>query len=211
MGGAAAAVTGLVLHVLGNACHSRYLQFFGIDPGVFTKSIEWQLMKGYDAFLDRSLKLLQMTLVHWHESLIIFGAAFCMAMMIEIAKRHRPSRPPRPWWLQALGRSFAWGLAAPYGVPILIITISLIVVWPGLAGEDYGADLAQADLAIFKAGCQQANPRYRCITVDRDGMSLSKGFLIDGSDKHLALYDVNLSKAIVLEREHITLITEQIR
>jgi hypothetical protein len=55
----------------------------------------------------------------------------------------------------------------------------------------------------FNKGCwpDKVKLDYLCSDISRDGKLLARGFLIDSSASHIALYDVDVKKARLFERD----------
>lgn len=205
------AAGGLLLHAMGFISNVAYLKHLGVDSGAFPKNVDWTLIQGYYSYLDRSSAVLKGLVAHGLEVLfaIIFMGTLLLAIEFMLGKALQPKQLAP--WMRAAIKSYSLAAVALLGVPVLLLFISFIIIWPGMFGEVAGMNAAQQDLKKFQKGCaaQKQNER-KCQTVILDGKSIAYGFLIDSSEKYLAVFDVDQKRSIVLEREHTKIISDKL-
>lgn len=199
-------VGGIVLHVIGYVFHQTYLTTWNIDTGLFPKSMDDTAMAGYYAFMDRSVIFLSAII---ESSYLLIGLAFLLFAATFIAlhfgKASEQSRlAPRVWRLPEWIRDFVVSLVASVGtvalLPIVLIGLVSILLIPAAGGEAVGKQVAKSQQEKFAAGCSSEYGKDKCIELRRDGKIVTRGFLIDSSTTHVALYDVDEMQPRVIER-----------
>lgn len=207
----AIAAGGLLLHAMGFISNVAYLRHLGVDSGAFPKNVDWTLIQGYYSYLDRSTAVFKGLVTHGLEVLIAIFIVGTLLMAIELMQEKVQQPKQLAPWMRAAIKNYSLAAAGPLGLPILLLFISVIIVWPGAFGEEAGMNAARQDLVKFQKGCaaQKQNER-KCQTVILDGKSIAYGFLIDSSEKYLAVFDVDQKRSVVLEREHTKLISDKL-
>ena len=84
--------------------------------------------------------------------------------------------------------------------PIVLIVLISILLIPAAGGEAVGKQAAKNQQEKFSAGCSAEYGKEKCIELRRDGKVVTRGFLIDSSTTHVALYDVDEKRPRVIER-----------
>lgn len=89
------------------------------------------------------------------------------------------------------------GLTVIYYIPILLV---ILMITPVLVGEAAGHKVAIADKAGFEGGC--AHPKSKsafCTQVLEAGKPVALGFVIDVSDKFVAVIDNGVARSIPIK------------
>jgi len=87
------------------------------------------------------------------------------------------------------------------GYVVLGLVVALIL--PAYLGENAGRRRAEEEIAIFKKGCAQNIAASHFCNEIREGDKLvSRGFIIDGSEKYVAVYENGVAKLIPAEDKH---------
>ena len=199
---ALAAVGGVALHFLGEVAHSVYLRAWGIDAELFPKSTDWLLVHGYYVLFDRSLAALKAV---GNDLLMFFAWAigiglyiFVLLTPINIPMSWIPAwLKTRPSWLERLIRQVTKTVLVVLLLPLALILVLAFMAIPAAMGETTGQSIAQRDQKRFAQGCTEKTP---CIEFTKAGALLAKGFMLDGSASHIAIFDTGLQRARVLER-----------
>lgn len=199
-------VGGIVLHVLGYVFHQTYLSTWNIDTGLFPKSMDDTAMAGYYAFMDRSVNILSAVI---ESAYLLIGFALMLFVATFIALHFGKSGEKRklaprvrclPEWM----RDFAVSLVASAGTvamfPLALIVLISILLIPAAGGEAVGKQVAKNQQEKFLAGCGSEFGRDKCIELRREGKVVARGFLIDSSTTHVAVYDVEEKRPRVIER-----------
>jgi hypothetical protein len=217
IGTAIVAVGGVAFHYMGLVGHMAYLRVSGADAGLFPKPIDWLMTNGAAAFVDRTVVMLAAANTITGK---LAGAALLFFVVLTIAFRvfiadgspNRPDAEPASTkaspWTRSVGFGIASTLSMFGAVPIAILVFATLISFPWLMGDAYGTAAAKRERAIFDAGCQTAPSGYRCIDVRKDDQLLVRGFLIESSPTHLAIYDPQTRRTRTIPREGTDLITD---
>lgn len=209
--------SGTLLHFFGHVAHELYLSTWGIDPGLFPKSLYWTAVNGYYTVFDRIMA----TFTALTEDGRKFGAlAACVSAIViyiyalSLFNGKKKDRPLPKWverlpqWLRGLLASLGIAAITVSLIPALLAWAAIVMAIPGLLGESRGKSAALEDYKTFLKGCEKAAVTHRCFELQKDGVKSAKGFLIDSSETHVAMFDVDLKKARVLERKGLELVAE---
>jgi hypothetical protein len=203
------AVATVLLHFVGMVTHHHYLSFWGLDAGLFPKATDWVLMNGYYALFERfafTLKLIWAQLLAL--PLIAAAVALYVSFLLSPSDFDTDSvgrligrSPPRV--REFLRRAFV-AFVCVLLFPAFLLAVTAFMAVPALIGETAGRSIAERHANEFKAGCTK--PDRRCIELYRNGAAFAKGYLLDSSTSHIALFDVSLQRARALSREGIEVI-----
>ena len=207
-------IAGVGLHFLGNVAHWHYLKLCGIDSGLFPKAADWTAIRGYYTMFERITSVFEV-MIDAKVIGVLFITTVVTALYIFLVKKVNERKidswlakylTRMPDWLRKLCCSLLIGGITVITVPLILLWIAVVLAIPAVIGETSGTAAAKADFKVFQKGCEKAPPSYVCFELAKDGKSLGKGFLIDGSEPHLAFFDVVQQKVRVVERSG----TEQI-
>lgn len=206
-------VGGLVMHLVGYITHQSYLTAWGIDPGLFPKAVDDIAMTGYYAVIDRSASILSiMKDEAWKllgPGVAIMVYAFILLRLSKSEKRKKIVRVFQqiPDWVSDLAKSLGVTTVVLGSVPIaLFLTIFALFV-PAIFGHTYGISLAEREQKTYMAGCTQAGSS-KCIELRKDGKTIARGFTLESSTSHLAIFDVHEMRARAIERAGTELIAD---
>lgn len=204
-----AAVGGLVLHMMGYISHRTYLSAWGLDPGLFPKPADAIIIHGFYAVVDRTVTML--TVINESgEKLLLAVIAMATLLFISVGvsriggsgqdtRIHRYfSRLPK--WCGDLFASMAVAFSALAVVPVVLAFAVIVLAIPALLGENYGQVAATRERASYEPGCQKKAGAPRCVELRKDGKIAVRGFLIESSESHIAMFDVAEKRARALER-----------
>jgi hypothetical protein len=208
---AIAAVGGIGFHFLGLVVHIAYLRDWGIDAGLFPKPTDWLMTNGAVAYVDRTTTML--AAAHTITGRLAMGALLLfLAAMLAHHFSHHPVIKSAPTKVGSWPRSFGFAVVSTlitFGlVPIAMLFFTTVIAPPWLMGETYGAAAAQRERAIFNRGCPTGPVGYRCIDVRKGNQLLVRGFLIESSTTHIAIYDPEARRTRTIPREGTELITD---
>jgi hypothetical protein len=206
---ALAAMATVLLHFVGMVTHHHYLSFWGLDAGLFPKATDWVLMNGYYALFERfafALKLI------WAQLLILPLIAAAVALYVSFLLG--PSDLGAESVVRLIGKapSRARGFLRRAFVvfvclllfPAVLFAVTAFMAAPALIGETAGISIAEKHANEFKAGCTKRD--RRCVELYRNGAAFAKGYLLDSSTSHIAIFDVSLQRARALSRDGIEVI-----
>jgi hypothetical protein len=84
-----------------------------------------------------------------------------------------------------------------------VIGLLFALVLPAYIGEAAGKLQAEKDLSAFNLGCKKAQGTYRFCSEIREGESvLARGFIIDSSEKYVAVYDEGTTRTFPIEGKY---------
>lgn len=199
-------IGGIVLHVLGYVYHQAYLTTWNIDAGLFPKSIDDVAMLGYYALMDRSLYIL----LAIYENLLLLtffatgliGYAYVLLRFGNSDKQSKLAYMVRrvPERMRDLLVSTVAAIVAVAVFPVGLVVALFVMLVPAVAGEAVGKQVAKNQKEKFVAGCSSEYGKEKCIELRRDGKVVTRGFLIDSSTTHVAIFDVDERQPRVIER-----------
>jgi hypothetical protein len=218
-GAAIAAIGGVAFHFMGLVGHIAYLRNWGIDAGLFPKPVDWLMVNGATAVADRTVVVLAAMETSLGKLLLLallFFVLFSIAFRFGIASAQRAPQIPKssatrdttsPWW-----RSVGFGVmvtTSMFGaVPIAMLFVAVLILFPAVMGDTYGATVAQRERKVFDGGCQAAGHVAQCVEVRKGDQLLVRGFLIESSQTHVALYDPATHRARAIPREGTDLLAD---
>lgn len=210
-------VGGVVIHVIGYVCHATYLRAWGIDPGLFPKSIDDLAITGYYALMDRSVSLL--SLLGEVGYLILGGGVAMTIYLFVLCRLDRSDKPKRasrvlrriPEWARDLLKS-AYLVALTFSsFPAALVLVIVVLVLPAGCGEAVGKNIAEREQGKFSAGCDSAVGEQKCIELHKEGKLVARGFLIDSSTSHVAIFDVDSERSRAIERAGTELFARKVQ
>ncbi|MDP5239653.1 hypothetical protein Q9Q94_08935 [Uliginosibacterium sp. 31-16] len=204
---------GLALHVAGYIYHSEYVKAFGLDADLFPKSVEWILICGYKVVLLGLFKLWVFFTTEWWKlaawGLVVGTLAWIGVCALVYGQEQIPKRILRravkgwPKWLLAGVFSYGYMAFVCLSIAVAPIVAVAFIFLPAQLAIEQAAEDAQSQLAKYTEGCPLAEPARRCVTLRREGKPELQGFLIDSSDKLLALYLPAQNQVQVIERDKV--------
>lgn len=206
------AIGTITLHVMGVASHRAYLQYWGIDAGVFPKSTDWVLINGYHGLVNQSARALLGILANlgWWVAAAV-GVALYLFILLS------------PWdagsgavfkWLgqrsasiQRFAKILSGTLLIAAILPVVLVSWTAVMVLPDALGEASGKAHAKREALEFKKGCESS--KQPCVELKRGSEALGSGFVLDGSESYIAIFDAQLQRARVIPREAVELISRR--
>jgi hypothetical protein len=215
-GAAASTVGGWLLRMMGDVGHRAHLAAWGIvDTAPFAKSGDWNAVNGYYAYVDRSISLL--AAMGENRGAIAFG--FCVltiyfAVVWSVVRRPAPKwvrqlSKRMPKWIDTLVASGFGAFLILLGIPSAMVAIALLMIVPDALGRTYGQAAMRRELEEFDKGCKPTN-LGQCMEFRKDGKLLFRGFVLDGSESVIAVYDVDEKKSRIEAREGISMISANV-
>lgn len=209
-----AAVGGVILHLMGYVSHQAYLETWGIDPGLFPKPTDATVINGYYAFVDRAAALLSAARQGATHFLL---AAVIVALYIFILSRIgklstsgklRALVRRTPDWLSDLAKSLVLTLTMLGGIPIALVLAAFVLAVPAILGQNFGQSIAKKEMTVYRDGCNAEGNSRMCVELRKDGKTIARGFLIESSESHVALFDVSEKRARALSRDGMELLVD---
>ena len=204
------AVGTVTLHVVGVASHRAYLQYWGIDVGVFPKSTDLVLINGYYGLVNQSALAFLGILAHvgWWTAAAI-GVA--LSLFVLLSRWDAGSGAVAKWlagydgWIQRLVRCLAGTWLVAGAIPGLPMAWPAVMVVPDAVGAASGRAHAEREAVEFNKGCEKS--KHMCVELRKGSQTLGSGFVLDGSPSYIAIFDAQLNRARVIPREAVELIS----
>jgi hypothetical protein len=209
---------GVALHFLGHVTHIHYMRMWGIDSGLFPKKVEWASINGYYTVVDRFANLYLTLKENWVILAGIWlGISFLIlywALLDYLLKKDNAKSTQNwlqrylPQWVHLPLTSLLLGGSVTLFIPGVLLVVSMIMAIPGFMGESRGKAAFEKEVVKFKVGCKGAKAGSTCFEIHKAGNMIARGFLIDSSETHIALFDIEMQRARVLEREGTEIIAD---
>ena len=214
---AALAVTGAIaastLHMVGDARHQGFLDFWRIDAGLFPQSTDRLLINGFYGAFERLIWMQNGTA--WSAVspivgvflLTLFTLLLLIAVFRDIAMDGKSSRSAGLWWevrIRAL-RYFSFAVLVSILTYLLMALAMVFMIMPVATGDASARAQAVQLKNEYEKGC--AASRYRCVEFLRNGESFAVGFVLESSPSHVALFDAALHETRVFERSGLEMRT----
>lgn len=197
------------IHLSGKVFHETYLTLFGVDPNLFPRSLDEIAVLGQLVLLEKSTSIFMtiadaIGVIWWW---ILIGGTLYLFIIFSLVRRFpkgtlAPARMPSfSLWLKDLGKGFLLTsliiLTAVY-----VSACWLLMAWlPVPLGQSVGFDRYKKDIEVFKQGCKASTQHQQCVQLLKTNqLAVSEGFLIDSSNSHIAVFDVNLNQVRAIER-----------
>lgn len=198
----------------GYITHQTYLTAWGVDPGLFPKPANEIIMTGYFAIIDRSVSILSAfqkeATILLGSGIAITGYAFVLLRFRRSEKRERALHVLQrtPEWLGDLAKSMGVTLVVLAGVPVALFSTVFVLAIPAYFGNSFGHSHAEKEKVTFMAGCSATLITTKCIEIWKEGRPIARGFLIESSPTHIAVFDVDQMQTRALERAGSELVAD---
>lgn len=208
---------GVCMHFLGQVSHIYYLNAWGVDHGLFPKPLDWYSLNGYYALSERTVNLVS-TLMS--DAIVPVTIGVCILAMIYyfrflkyLSKKANARKPSNsfnklPNWLRRFLLDIGITVISTTLIPMSLIFISICLLMPSYIGESRGKAAAEKERQAFSLGCGNPKLSIRCFELKRGKEPVAKGYLIDSSLTHIALYDIDTGKARTFERSGLEMEAE---
>ncbi len=216
-GGAAIALGAVVLHLMGFISQDTYLSRQDVDQGPFGKSADELVILGFFSLarvLVNGVVYFDLSLILWPAliavALIAFGVF--VILLMESSRSRLASWVRRkvvpviesPKWSARIGVAFGAATTSVVSTIALLgvfyVAMLLVLALPVIIGVSDGRTRADETSAYVAANCTRA-ARIACVSLIKDGVEVARGYMIDSSERFVALYDVNQGGPRVLARE----------
>lgn len=214
---AAAGITGggLLLHFLGAISHRTYLNALSLDAGLFPRTTDWTMITGYYMAMDRFTAMFSLFVANaWIALVGMFSMAlymFCVQQAGRFTEQKLKGTAPPRWlkgWPAELASVLMIASIVCLSIPLTLALAILLMVGPAALAETAGQQAAQRDLAQFRKGCAAALATAKCMEIHKNGTLVARGFLIDSTESHIAIFDVDQQRAHAMERAGTELLGE---
>lgn len=199
----------VTLHFIGDLRHRHYLKHWGIEENLFPKSTDWVLINGYYGVVDRFISMVVATLsnLQWLAVAAVIIGLYVLVLLTP--KSGKSFRPPQwvlrlPDWMHRYIRQMLLTLLFVSSIPLALLLLTALMVIPAAFGETAGKAAALADSSEFQKGCNHS--QTSCAELKVKGEIIAKGYVLDSSASHIAIFDVDLQRARVLPIDQIELI-----
>lgn len=203
------AASTVTLHFIGDLRHKYYLQYWGVEDSLFPKSADWILIYGYYGVVDRFFSIIIEILsnLHWVAIASIILGLYVFILLTP--NTGRSFKVPRwflrlPEWAQRLSRQMLLTTMFVSTVPLALLLFTAFMAIPAAFGETAGKAAAIAHTSEIQKGCNQS--KIPCAELKSGRETIAKGYVLDSSLSHIAIFDVDLQHARVLPLDKLELI-----
>lgn len=215
---------GLFFHFLGQLARQSYLERLGLVGAIFEKSLYQIELKGFEVFVGSFASILpsddaQTQTLIWMGKVAVFCGAFSVLINILITNSPKAKHALHkvPVWLGMLNlrvkkffiTTFIIFLAQMMIVPVPLLLLSALVLpvlLVGSAAVQHGKNEAEKALSYFQLPKEkQLKSYYVRATWRKEKRVDVNGFLVDSSDKYIAMYDDLSGKILVLDLKDATI------
>jgi hypothetical protein len=202
----------VMLHLIGATRHRNYLNFWGIDQGLFPKAADWTLINGYYGVFDRFIAILGATLssLHW-----LAFAGIILGIYVFVLCTPSSGSAKKPAWLerrsarfQRFFRQVALTTIIVWFSPLALFVFTAVLAVPAAFGEIAGKSAAEREASEYVKGCKQSS--ISCVELSKDGNVIATGFVLDSTTSHIAIFDEKLQRGRVIPMENIEIISKKI-
>lgn len=201
---AALAATGAVgLHLLGREIHRIYLRQWAVDADLFPKAADWILSSGYNGLVTFGIQSLAAIFDNFGWVLLA-SVPLGIYVWLLLSPLGLDRLESKQWfWLQT-----SWGRVAGYMLksllalvffPFALFLVVVLAAIPVVIAESVGKSAVEQELVDFRLGCEKS--KAVCVQLLRAGNEVARGYILDSSPQHIALFDVNLQRSRTLARE----------
>ncbi|QJQ03437.1 hypothetical protein C798_25330 [Herbaspirillum rubrisubalbicans Os34] len=207
----------IAMHLAGHISHDKYLRFFGLDPSVFPRDTFGTQVIGYYVFSDFLSVGFEVLIKNLHKLTVISLATtayfVCFYFFMESAwvKRSQERAKGKKGGWRFVLYAFAMTMMFVVGLPVMFAAGAVVTAIPSELATAYAKRRYQNDMKHFLDGCKSDKQEldYRCSEVKLDGKVIAKGFLIDSSSTHLAIFDADAQQGRVFERDKTEIVGTQ--
>ena len=207
--GVIAAVGAVTLHIVGLTQHQVYLGFWGLNANLFPKSTDWLLLQGYYGLFERLVAVIRATMgnIGWLFLTVLFLGL--LVFLVNLVNRiELPELPSRfiqlAKWQRELVLVLLLAMCFCAALPGTLLVFVAFSAGPAALGETAGRSAAEAALIEYKKGCAESRPH--CVQLKRTGENVAKGYVLDDSQSHIAIFDVELQRGRTLPREGLEVV-----
>lgn len=205
---------GLMLHLMGYMTHQAYLSAWGLDAGLFPLATDTIVINGLATLVGQTAAALDALEQGW-KTLLVYGVVLFgyVLLIFRLGKSSRltdaSKRLVRPPELVAdILKSVLIAFAALTLTPMTVIFVVFALAVPALTGQNFGKTLAKEEQARYVSGCEKAAARDKCVELRKAGTTVARGFLLESSATHVALFDVVEGRAKAMERDGMVLVAD---
>lgn len=203
------AIGTVLLHFVGSVSHIQYLAHWGVSANLFPKDSSWLLINGYYGTALQFLEMLNAIANNWY---FLIGTGIISGIYISLLlwQTNTEPRPMFKWekkipkWARRLLQQTALTTllvcASPLALTLLIATMFI----PAIFAEFSGKNIAQRHHDIYSKGCE--NPKADCVDLIKNSSTLARGFVLDMSSTHIAIFDVDSQRSRVLPIENLEIV-----
>lgn len=201
-------VGAVALHLIGDLSHRQYLNYWGIDAGLFPKTTDWILINGYYGVVERFVAILIAMLhnLHW-----LGVAALILGVYLFILLSPTGASPAwlmrQSEWQRRLIRQLLITALFVSLAPFALFLVTAIMVVPAALGETAGKAAAEKEALEYRKGCQTS--KMSCVELKKEGQTIVTGFVLDTSPSHIAIFDAQLQRGRVLSRDNLEVMSSR--
>lgn len=195
-------------YLVGVEYHRTYLDWLHVPKLLIAKSATDYFLYAHSAFASSLLRMLGSTAL-LIASVGLYSAIWRLAnrLALKVEKSERASRLQTRMRNSPRAHLFSDVILLPIlfaGLSYFaVIGLLFALLLPAYIGEAAGKHQAEQDLIAFNLGCKKAEGTYRFCSEIRDGESvLARGFIIDSSEKYVAIYENGTTRTIPLDGKY---------
>lgn len=198
-----AAAGAVCLHLLGDQIHRTYMRQWAVDADLFPKAADWILSNGYNGLVTFGIQSLVAIFQNfwWMPLASIPLGAYVWLLLSPLGLNRLQTKQwewLRTWWGKVIGYILKTLLILIF-FPFALLLVVLVAAIPAVVAESVGKSVAEQEQADFHLGCEKS--KAVCIQFLKAGNEVAKGYILDSSPSHIALFDVSLQRSRTLARE----------
>lgn len=200
---ASAAAGAVCLHLLGDQIHRTYLRQWAVDADLFPKAADWILSNGYNGLVTFGIQSLVAIFQNfWWLLVASVPLGIYVWLLLSPLGFDRLQTEKWAWLRTGLGKVVGYVLKALLVLiflPFASLLVVVIAAIPVVIAESVGKTVVEQELADFQLGCGKS--KAVCVQFLKEGTEVAKGYILDSSPSHIALFDVGMQRSRTLARD----------
>ncbi|NDI84623.1 hypothetical protein [Undibacterium crateris] len=219
----------LLFHFTGEIAQQSYSERLGIKGSLFEKSLFQIEIKGMLSVMGTFAESLPSPSTQNITILIMLVIALCAGLLFSIyiwlnqkypektnirkklVMQIEGKKSPFKKFLYATAIFFTGEMLLIPGPILFVAFLCLPILIFGNVATNYGRNEAARDLKDFQQPCNESRDyEHYCATLQKPNQAEIKGFLIDSSDKYVAIYEEKTKQIRISELKDATIILSSI-
>jgi hypothetical protein len=176
---------------------------WAVDADLFPKATDWILSNGYNGLVTFGIQSLVAIFQNfwWMPLASIPLGAYVWLLLSPLGLDRLQTKQwewLRTWWGKVVGYILKTLLILIF-FPFALLLVVLVAAIPAVVAESVGKSAAEQEQADFRLGCEKS--KAVCVQFLEAGNEVAKGYILDSSPSHIALFDVSLQRSRTLARE----------
>ncbi|RYG58129.1 MAG: hypothetical protein EON56_00600 [Alphaproteobacteria bacterium] len=201
---AALAAAGAVgLHLLGHQIHQTYLRQWAVDADLFPKATDWILSSGYNGLVTFGIQSLGAIFQNFFWMLLMsIPLGIYVWLLLSPLGFDRLQTEQWEWlrtrWGKVVGYILKTLLVLVF-LPFALLLVVVVAAIPAVVAESVGKSVVAQEQIDFQLGCEKS--KAVCTQFLKAGTEVAKGYILDSSPSHVALFDVAMQRSRTLARD----------